>query len=440
MPLMNNLSMLLLGILAGLIAGYLVGKSSRRNAESQPDASKSILILEGQVQSESEQNKKLGQDLEFYRKNFEEYKSQVEVLKEQLRSNEEQKKFIENARNDLKTQFEALTAQMLKSSREELVNTTKATLTDPFNLQVKSLREKVEELQKNSLQRLDVLQTTTRDLIQKSSDVQGAAQQLTTALRSPNVKGRWGEVNLSRILEFVGLIPYCDFEEQVHLADLDGISRPDCIISIPGDRRIIIDSKAPLDSYLDAMQATDESTKKKALAEHSKKIRMHVDSLSKKEYVSRLQGGNEVIDAVILFVPIEGALSIALENDPMLIEYGFQKNIILTFPTSLLAILKGLSLTIQQQEVSKNIYIIKDMAIELNKRFVKFADYLAKTGTRLRQLNDAYNESVGSFNSKLLKQAEKFAELGGMEIKQVSVEAIESSVRTPKSGDDEDIQ
>lgn len=436
---MNNLSMLLLGILLGLVAGYLVWKASRRNGEQQPDASKSIRLLEGQVQSESEKNKKLVEDLELYRRNSEEYKSQTEILKEQLRSNEEQKKFIENARNDLKTQFEALTAQMLKSSREELVNTTKTTLTEPFNLQVKSLREKVEELQKNSLQRLDVLQTTTRDLIQKSSDVQGAAQQLTTALRSPNVKGRWGEVNLARILEFVGLIPYCDFEEQVHIADSDGISRPDCIISIPGDRRIIIDSKAPLDSYLDAMQATEESTKKKALAEHSKKIRMHVDSLSKKDYVSRLQGGNEVIDAVILFVPIEGALSIALENDPTLIEYGFQKNIILTFPTSLLAILKGLSLTIQQQEVSKNIYIIKDMAIELNKRFIRFADYLAKTGTRLRQLNDAYNESVGSFNTKLLKQAEKFAELGGMEIKQVSVEAIESSVRTPKGSDDEDI-
>jgi DNA recombination protein RmuC len=428
---MNGITLLLLGILLGLISGYIVGRTARRSSESQSDNSKSIYILEGQVQSELEKNKKLIEDLELYRRNAEDFKSQTEVLKEQLRSTEEQRKFIENARNDLKTQFEALSAQMLKSSRDELVNATKTTLTDPFNLQVKSLREKVEELQKNSLQRLDVLQSTTRDLIQKSSDVQGAAQQLTSALRSPNVKGRWGEVNLSRILEFVGLIPYCDFEEQVYLSDSEGISRPDCIISVPGDRRIIIDSKAPLDSYLDAMQATEDSTKKKALDEHSKKIKSHIDSLSKKEYVSRLQGGNEVIDAVILFVPIEGALSIALENDPTLIEYGFQKNIILTFPTSLLAILKGLSLTIQQQEVSKNIYIIKDMAIELNKRFIKFADYFAKTGIKLRQLNDAYNDSVGSFNSKLLKQAEKFAELGGMEIKQVSVEAIESSVRSP---------
>jgi len=134
---------------------------------------------------------------------------------------------------------------MLKNSREELVNTTKTSLTDPFTLQVKTLQEKVEELQKNSLQRLDVLQSTTRDLIQRSADVQGAAQQLTSALRSPNVKGRWGETNLKRILEFVGLIPYCDFEELLHVADIDGASRPDCVITIPGNRKLIIDSKAP---------------------------------------------------------------------------------------------------------------------------------------------------------------------------------------------------
>jgi len=432
MPGVEATPLLLIGLLSGVIIGYLIGRLSVNKSESQTDNSKSIKLLESQAATESVARKKAEEELDVYRTSASEYKSQTEILKEQLRSNEQQKTFLENARSDLKTQFEALTAQMLKSSRDELVNTTKTTLTDPFTLQVKSLREKVEELQKNSMQRLDVLQSTTRDLIQKSSDVQGAAQQLTTALRSPNVKGRWGEVNLSRILEFVGLIPYCDFEEQVHIADSEGVSRPDCVISIPGNRRIIIDSKAPLDSYLDAMQATEEGLKKKSLLEHTRKIRLHIDALSKKDYISRLQGGQEVIDAVILFIPIEGALSIALENDPTLIEYGFQKNVILTFPTSLLAILKGLSLTIQQQEVSKNIYAMKDMAIELNRRFIKFADYFAKTGIKLRQLNEVYNDSVGSFNSKLLRQAEKFADLGGMEIKQVKVEAIESSVRTPE--------
>jgi len=428
---MNTLLLFLTGVLAGIIVGYIIASATRRRPDTSTGADKNIHLLESQLASEATSRKRAEEDLETYRRNSEEYKSQVEVMSEKLRSNEEQKSFIENARRDLRVQFEALTAQMLKSSRDELVNTTKTTLSDPFTEQVKTLRERVEELQKTSLQRLDVLQSTTRDLIQKSSDVQGAAQHLTSALRSPNVKGRWGEVNLVRILEFVGLIPYCDFQEQVHITDSEGSSRPDCIVFIPGNRKIIIDAKAPLDSYLDATQAQDDGIRKKALQEHTKKVRGHIDSLSKKDYISRLSGDGQVIEAVILFIPIEGALSIALENDPTLIEYGFSKNIILAFPTSLLAILKGLSLTIQQQEVATNIHAIRDMAIELHKRFVKFADYYAKTGLRLRQLNESYNESVGSFNSKLLKQAEKFTELGGFEMKQTALDTIESSVRIP---------
>ena len=428
---MNSLLLFLTGVLSGIIAGYFIARASRTRGAAQADDSKTIKYLEGQLQAESNTKSRIEESLESYRKSSEETKSQVEVLKEQLKSQEQQKLFLENARNDLKTQFEALTSQMLKSSRDELVNTTKTSLTEPFTLQVKTLQAKVEELQKNSLQRLDVLQSTTRDLIQRSSDMQGAAQQLTSALRSPNVKGRWGEINLKRILEFVGLIPYCDFDEQVHVSDLDGASRPDCVITIPGNRKLIIDSKAPLDSYLDAMQATDESQKKIALIDHTKKVRQHIDALSKKDYVSRMRSTGQIIEGVVLFIPVEGALSIALETDPGLIEYAFEKSIIVTFPTSLLAILKGLSLTIQQQGVAENIHAIKDMAVELNKRFLKFSEMFAKVGLRIRQLNDDYNSSVGSYNGRLLVQAKKFAELGGMEMKQSSIDTVDAIVKLP---------
>ena len=428
---MNSLLLFLTGVLSGIIAGYFIARASRTRGAAQADDSKTIKYLEGQLQAESNAKSRIEESLESYRKSSEETKSQVEVLKEQLKSQEQQKLFLENARNDLKTQFEALTSQMLKSSRDELVNTTKTSLTEPFTLQVKTLQAKVEELQKNSLQRLDVLQSTTRDLIQRSADMQGAAQQLTSALRSPNVKGRWGEINLKRILEFVGLIPYCDFDEQVHVSDLDGASRPDCVITIPGNRKLIIDSKAPLDSYLDAMQATDESQKKIALIDHTKKVRQHIDALSKKDYVSRMRSTGQIIEGVVLFIPVEGALSIALETDPGLIEYAFEKSIIVTFPTSLLAILKGLSLTIQQQGVAENIHAIKDMAVELNKRFIKFSEMFAKVGLRLRQLNDDYNSSVGSYNGRLLVQAKKFAELGGMEMKQSNIDSVDTLVKLP---------
>ena len=428
---MNSLLLFLTGVLSGIIAGYFIARASRTRGAAQADDSKTIKYLEGQLQAESNTKCRIEESLESYRRSSEETKSQVQVLKEQLKSQEQQKLFLENARNDLKTQFEALTSQMLKSSRDELVNTTKTSLTEPFTLQVKTLQAKVEELQKNSLQRLDVLQSTTRDLIQRSADMQGAAQQLTSALRSPNVKGRWGEINLKRILEFVGLIPYCDFDEQVHVSDLDGASRPDCVITIPGNRKLIIDSKAPLDSYLDAMQATEEAQKKIALIDHTKKVRQHIDALSKKDYVSRMRSTGQIIEGVVLFIPVEGALSIALETDPGLIEYAFEKSIIVTFPTSLLAILKGLSLTIQQQGVAENIHAIKDMAVELNKRFLKFSEMFAKVGLRLRQLNDDYNSSVGSYNGRLLVQSKKFAELGGMEMKQSSIDSVDTIVKLP---------
>jgi DNA recombination protein RmuC len=179
------------------------------------------------------------------------------------------------------------------------------------------------------------------------------------------------------------------------------------------------------------MQATDESQKKIALIDHTKKVRQHIDALSKKDYVSRMRSTGQIIEGVVLFIPVEGALSIALETDPGLIEYAFEKSIIVTFPTSLLAILKGLSLTIQQQGVAENIHAIKDMAVELNKRFLKFSEMFAKVGLRLRQLNDDYNSLVGSYNGRLLVQAKKFAELGGMEMKQSSIDSVDTIVKLP---------
>ena len=190
-------------------------------------------------------------------------KTAAEVA-EKLRSQESQTKFLEQARADLLTQFRSLSGQMLDGSRDALLKSTKETVSDPFAKQMEQLRQQMQVLQKESVEKLGVLAQTTMDLRQRSEDVQGAAQQLTSALRSPNVKGRWGEVNLRRILEFVGMINYCDFDEQVHVGTEDGAYRPDCVITIPGSRRLIVDSKAPIESYLDALQASDESQREAA--------------------------------------------------------------------------------------------------------------------------------------------------------------------------------
>ena len=373
--------------------------------------------------------------LESLRQGKEGLSKELAKVSEKLRSQEDQTKFLEQARADLLSKFKELSGDMLKGSREYLVKTTEEKVTTPFSKQVEILRKQVEDLSKDSTEKLGALAQSTMDLKQRSEDVQGAAQQLTTALRSPNVKGRWGEVNLKRILEFVGLISYCDFNEQVNLPTNDGIFRPDCVITIPGSRRLIVDSKAPIESYLDALKSTDEKEREESLSEHLKKVRSHIDQLSKKDYSSRFSSNEQVVDGVILFIPIEGALSMALERDPDLLEYAFSKNIVLTFPTSLLAILKGLAMTIQQAEIAKNIDEIQTNAVELYKRFSRFTDRFNSIGTNITRLNKSFNDAVGTYERSLLPQGRRFAEMAGQNFDLKLSDGIEGSVREIKDQD-----
>lgn len=405
------------------------------------EAKESAMGSRTQLQSVQEERDALknqnainAQLLEQIRTDRELLSTQVAETREQLRSQQEQTQFLEKARADLVVQFRSVSGQMLDGSREALFKSNE-TVNESFGKQVLQLRQQMETLQKESSEKLGVLAQTTMDLRQRSEDVQGAAQQLTSALRSPNVKGQWGEVNLRRILEFVGLIAYCDFDQQVHVGTEDGAYRPDCVITIPGSRRLIVDSKAPIESYLDALKVTDESQREIALGEHLRKVRSHIDLLSKKDYAGKLGALGQVVDAVVLFIPVEGALSMALERDPQLLEYAFSKNIILTFPTSLLAILKGLAMTIQQAEIAKNIEEIQSNAVELYKRFVTFVDKFNTVGSNLSRLNKSFNDAVGSAQGRLLPQGRRFAELTGQQSEPKFPDAIEEGVRDLNAGE-----
>ena len=218
----------------------------------------------------------------------------------------------------------------------------------------------------------------------------------------------------------------------MNLATNDGIFRPDCVITIPGSRRLIVDSKAPIESYLDALKSTDEKEREESLSEHLKKVRSHIDQLSKKDYSSRFSSNEQVVDGVILFIPIEGALSMALERDPDLLEYAFSKNIVLTFPTSLLAILKGLAMTIQQAEIAKNIDEIQTNAVELYKRFSRFTDRFNSVGINITRLNKSFNDAVGTYERSLLPQGRRFAEMAGQNSDLNLTDGIEGAVRELK--------
>ena len=381
------------------------------------EQNKSLAEESARIESQKEKLAEIYQtainDKESLRTEREKLNNQIAEIKEQLKSQETQNKFLEQAKVDLVTQFRALSAKMLEGSKDSLLKRTKEEVTEPFTKQVETLRKQVELLSKDSTEKLSALRETTINLDKKSDDVKVAAMQLTSALRSPNVKGRWGEVNLKRILEFVGLINYCDFDEQVSVETEEGRLRPDCVISIPGSRRLIVDSKAPIESYLDAIKATDQNLQEKAVVEHLKKVRSHIDQLAKKDYSNQLSEIGEVVDGVVLYIPVEGALSMALERDPYLLEYAFEKNIILTFPTSLLAILKGFSMTIQKAEMTKNINEIQQMSTELYKRFINFVEKFSAVGSNINRLSKSYNEAQGSYEKRLLPQAKRIAELSG---------------------------
>lgn len=413
--------------------------TEQESQKAREQASISRTQLEGLAKERDELKTRYAANqaqLEQLRGEKESLSTRIAEIAEQLRSQEGQTQFLEQARADLLTQFRSLSGQMLEGSREALLKSTKETVSEPFAKQVEQLRQQVESLQKDSSEKLGALAQTTMDLRQRSEDVQGAAQQLTSALRSPNVKGQWGEVNLRRILEFVGLISYCDFDEQVHVGTDEGAYRPDCVITIPGSRRLIVDSKAPIESYLDALQATDQVQREAALSGHLKKLRSHIDLLSKKDYAGKLSALGQVVDGVVLFIPIEGALSMALERDPQLLEYAFSKNIILTFPTSLLAILKGLAMTIQQAEIARNIEEIQSNALELHTRFLIFVNKFNGIGTNLLRLNKSFNEAVGSAQVRRLPQSRRFAELAGHSSEVNLAVAIDEVVREIQVGDD----
>ena len=405
------------------------------------EQNKSLTEESARIESEKDKLGKLYQitinDKNSLQTEREKLNNRLTEIKEKLKSQETQTKFLEQAKTDLLTQFRALSAKMLEGSKDALLKSTKETVTVPFIKQVETLRKQVELLSKDSTEKLSALRQTTINLDKKSDDVKGAAMQLTSALRSPNVKGRWGEVNLKRILEFVGLINYCDFDEQVSIEiEENGRLRPDCVISIPGSRRLIVDSKAPIESYLDALKATDQILQEKAITDHLKKVRNHIDQLAKKDYSNQLSEIGEVVDGVVLYIPVEGALSMALERDPYLLEYAFEKNIILTFPTSLLAILKGFSMTIQKAEMTKNINEIQQMSTELYKRLINFVEKFSAIGTNISKLNKSYNDAQGSYEKRLLPQAKRIAELSGQSNEFSSLNEIYTNIKEFKSSDD----
>jgi DNA recombination protein RmuC len=239
--------------------------------------------------------------------------------------------------------------------------------------------------------------------------LQKETRNLVTALRSPHTRGRWGEMTLRRAVEAAGMLQHCDFEEQKAVAGEDGVVRPDMVVHLPGGGEVVIDSKVPLDAFLQFTEADDDDARQSLLVKHAKQLRTHIEQLAKKEYWKRFECSPEF---VVAFIPGEPLLAAALDADPSLQDYALDTRVILATPNTLVAALRTIALSWQQETLAENAREVKSLGTELYERLRTWTGHMQALQKSLSSSVDAYNKAVGSLESRVLVTARKFPALG----------------------------
>jgi DNA recombination protein RmuC len=337
---------------------------------------------------------------------------------------------LSDAQLTMRATFETIAADALRHSQEAFLTATRAELTslqadgaqhaEQREQTISALLQPVRELLTSYDTRLTQLdrdrtealgQVAERLLqVHSVSDRLGReTRELVQALRAPSSRGRWGELQLQRVVEMAGMLEYCDFTTQTTLATADGVQRPDMIVRLPGGSSIVVDAKAPLEGYLAAMDAIEEPVRLAALDRHAKQLRGHINALAERAYWRQFEHAPEF---VVLFLPGEAFHAAALERDPSLLEAGVAQRVLIASPTTLIALLHAAAYGWRQERVAESAAQVSALGRDLAERLTVFTTHLAEVGASLDQAVTRYNRAVGSFDSRVLVAARRFSELG----------------------------
>ena len=328
------------------------------------------------------------------------------------------------AADEVTATFRSLSAEALQQNSDSFLRLAQSQL-QPIAVTLKTFDEKTQALDRERQRAYGSLTEQVRSLAEGQERLRSETGNLRTALRAPHVRGRWGEIQLKRVVELAGMLQHCDFQEQATTRDGDGsLLIPDLVVNLPGGKRVVVDAKAPLAAYLDALEAEDEPARKAHLQIHARQVRDHIGRLAAKRYWQQFDSTPEF---VIMFLPDETFFRAACEADSGLLELGPESGVLPSSPTSLIGLLKVFAYAWQQETIAQDARDIAVLGRELYERLGVFASHFSKVGRALGTAVGAYNDATGSLERRLLVTARKFEEHGAASGELGEVEPLEKA-------------